>query len=181
MGEHARRIQKRLTEGLAAARPHAEWTIEHRVGGTPVDVVGATDGQLASGRPQGDRARWTSEASPTVLVELEWRRADPADNAAKLFRHLAAENDLLGESSGTRDAVVVQVFTDYYDLASGGVSSKRKNATFVGEAAADHLDRVTYRAIDLAVDPPKRGGELPGDWADAVDATVDSVVDAIPG
>lgn len=162
MGEHARRIQKRLAEGLSAARPDAEWTVEHRVGGTPVDVVGST-------------------ADRFVLVELEWRRADPADNAAKLFRHLAEESDALEGTDGRRDAVVVQVFTEYYDLVSGGVSSKRKNATFVGDAAAEYLDRVSYRAVDLAIDPPKAGGELPADWRSATDAAVESIREYVDG
>lgn len=155
MGEHARQVQERLAEGLGSARPDAEWVVERRVGGTPVDVVGETDERL-------------------VLVELEWRRADPADNAAKLFRHLADDGALQGTLDG-RDAVVVQVFTRYYDLASGGVSSKRENATFVGAAAAEYLDGVTYRAVDLDVDPPKAGGELSADWTAAVDATVEAI------
>lgn len=160
VGEHARRVQERLADGLAAAVPDADWTVEHRIGGTPVDVAGATGERL-------------------VLVELEWRRADPANNTAKLFRHLAEESGATGDAIGDRDAVVVQVFTSYYDLASGGVSSKRKDATFVGEVAADHLDRVTYRAVDLDVEPPKAGGDLPADWTEAVDATVEPIVDAV--
>lgn len=171
MGKHARRIQDRLADGLAAAMFDAEWTVERSVGGTPVDVVGETEERL-------------------VLVELEWRRADPADNAAKLFRHLAAASDALGtrddheagtahELGGAREAVVVQVFTRYYELANGGVSSKRENATFVGDAAADYLDRVTYREVDLAIEPPKRGGDLPEEWAGAVEAVVASIETAI--
>ena len=30
-----------------------------------------------------------SNNNQLYLIELEWRRADPADNAAELFRHLA--------------------------------------------------------------------------------------------
>lgn len=178
MGEHARRIQERLAEGLAAARPDAEWTLEHRVGGTPVDVVGETDERLVSGRPQGGRARRTSEASPTVLVELEWRRADPANNTAKLFRHLA-QGGALRDELGGRDAVVIQVFTRHYELQDGSPSSKRRDATFVGTAAAEYLDGVRYRAVTLDIEPPKAGGELPEDWTGAVDAAVESIRECV--
>jgi len=110
------------------------------------------------------------EPTRLTLLELEWRRADPADNAAKLFRHLS--------SDATVDAAevrVVQVFTAYYDLAGGGHSSKRLNAAFVGGAAADALDRVSYRAVDLAIDPPKRGGQMPEGWRKAVDDAAEQV------
>jgi hypothetical protein len=148
VGEFATRVQARLRKHLAAERPDYEWTVESAIPGTPVDVVG--------------RAGQT-----VVLVELEWRRADPADNAAKLFRHLA-RGDL-----DTDRAIVCHLFSAYYDLASGGVSAKRENAEFVGAVAADRLDAFDYRPIDLAIDPPKRGGDPPGEWAAAVaDAAV---------
>ncbi|AGN01498.1 hypothetical protein L593_07765 [Salinarchaeum sp. Harcht-Bsk1] len=159
MGEHARQVQERLADRLAAALPAAEWSVERPVGGTPVDVAGETPDRL-------------------VLLELEWRRADPANNTAKLFRHLA-DDGALRAVLGDRDAVVVQLFTNYYDLASGGVSSKRRDATFVGAAAAEYLDNVAYWPVDLSIDPPKGGGELPEDWNAAVDAAVDSIVDRL--
>ncbi|GAB3689193.1 hypothetical protein GCM10028857_24250 [Salinarchaeum chitinilyticum] len=159
MGEHARRIQERLAEGLTAERPDAAWSVEHRVGGTPVDVAGETDERL-------------------MLVELEWRRADPANNTAKLFRHLA-EGGALREELDGRDAVVIQVFTRHYELQDGSPSSKRRDATFVGAAAAEYLDDVRYRAITLDVEPPKAGGDLPEGWTDAVDAAVESVRECV--
>ncbi|MFC4358099.1 hypothetical protein ACFO0N_09080 [Halobium salinum] len=150
MGEAARRVQERLRGRLADAHPEFDWTVEHRVAGTPVDVAG--DGP-------------SSDGETLVLVELEWRRADPADNTAKLFRHLAA---------GTLDAydrvVVRQAFTHYYALASGGVSSKRQNAEFVGDRVARTYEHVGYEAVTLPFDPPKRGGEMPAGWGEAVDA-----------
>ena len=150
VGDHAREVQKRLRDRLAAARPTLDWAVEHRVAGTPVDVAGVGADRLA-------------------VVELEWRRADPADNAAKLFRHLA---------DGRLDAdrvVVAHVFTGYYDLARGGVSSKRENAEFVGRVAAETFDRLSYEPVDLAVDPPKRGGDLPEDWRTAVDDAAERI------
>jgi len=170
VGEHARQIQDRLAERLAAALPDAEWTVERSVGadgggggggGTPVDVVGESEERL-------------------VLVELEWRRADPANNTATLFRHLA-EGGALRRTLEDRDAVVVQLFTSYYDLASGGVSSKRKDATFVGAAAEEYLETVAYQPIDLPIDPPNGGGTLPDGWSGAVDAAVESIVSAVGG
>ncbi|MEF8884818.1 MAG: thiolase family protein [Haloarculaceae archaeon] len=143
MGNLARRVQERFRERLAAARPGLDWTVEHRVAGTPVDVAGL--------------------GNSVVLVELEWRRADPADNTAKLFRHLAE-----GQFDADR-VVVAQVFTGYYDLARGGVSTKRENAEFVGRVAADTFDCFSYAPVDLAIDPPKRGDALPDDWRAAVD------------
>ena len=121
------------------------------MGRTPVDVAGECDPD-----------------DPTVFIELEWRRADPADNAVKLFRHLD------GTEAGS-EVRVFQLFTRYYDLSSGGVSSKRENAEFVGDLAADTLERVTYHPLTLDVEPPKRGGELPDDWETAVESAADAV------
>jgi len=155
VGEFARRVQDRLRAHLADQRPDYDWTVEATIAGTPVDVVG--------------------RAGETVLlVELEWRRADPADNAAKLFRYLA-RGDLDVER-----AVVRQVFTGYYDLASGGVSAKRENAEFVGGVAADDLATLSYEALDLAIDPPKRGGEPPPGWEAAVADAAAAIAASLP-
>ena len=145
MGAFADAVNERLRERLQSSAPGVEWTTEHDVAGTPVDVVGTREGEV-------------------VCVELEWRRADPADNTAKLFRHLV---------EGSLDAECVrvyQLFTGYYDLASGGVSSKRLNAEFVGRVAARTVPELTYEPLDLPIDPPKRGGDRPPDWEAAVDA-----------
>ena len=154
MGSFAREIQRYLREQLAARRPETTWEVEYRVGGTPVDVGGHS-------------------AETLVLLELEWRRADPADNTAKLFRHVA-------ENSVTAERVfVLQLFTRYYDLVNGGVSSKRKNAEFVGRTAADAFERVHYSPLDFDIEPPKRGGEPPNDWRSAADAVVETVTDRL--
>lgn len=150
MTSAATRVQRRLRERLAQCHPRFSWTTEYRVDTTPVDVAGESGQEL-------------------VLLELEWRRADPADNTAKLFRHLASE---------TLDAETIhvrQLFTTYYDLASGEVSSKRKNAEFVGDRVASAFDHVDYEALTLPVDPPKRGGELPSNWERTVDEAASSL------
>jgi hypothetical protein len=154
MGEFAATVQARIREGLADRHPHLAWETEFDVAGTPVDVAGRADDRL-------------------VLVELEWRRADPVANTAKLFRHL---------ESGALDATqvaVVQVFSGYYDLARGGVSSKRLDAEFVGRVAADALDAFSYCPLDLDIDPPKRGGERPPDWERAVDDAVATISERV--
>ncbi|WP_435116427.1 hypothetical protein [Halolamina sp. C58] len=156
MGSFADDVGAYLRRELSARRPAVPWETEYAVGGTPVDLGGAA----------GDRL---------VLVELEWRRADPADNTAKLCRHVA-------EGSIDADAVVVfQPFTRYYDLADGGVSSKRKNAEFVGRTAADLFDHVTYHPLDFDVAPPKRGGDRPDGWRDAADAIAAAICDRLAG
>ena len=109
------------------------------------------------------------EGDPLLLVELEWRRADPANNTVKLFRHLAD-----GEFDD-RTIRLVQVFTRYYDLQSGGVSSKRENAEFVGERIAATVDGVAYVPLTLDIDPPKRGGQRPNDWEAAIERTADRI------
>jgi hypothetical protein len=152
VGEFATAVQKRLCRALAERRP-GDWETEYRVAGTPVDVAGRTDEGL-------------------VLVELEWRRADPADNAAKLFRHLDA-----GDLAAT--VTVCQVFTEYYDLATGGVSAKRKNAEFVGRVAAETFDRLSYAPVEFPLDPPKRGGEWPDDWQATTDAVAGDICDQL--
>jgi hypothetical protein len=152
VGELARRVQERFRDRLAAARPELDWTVEYSIAGTRVDVGGV--------------------GGPTVLVELEWRRADPADNTAKLFRHIA-------EGQLPERVVVAQVFTEKYDLVSGGVNSRRKNAEFVGRVAADTFDRLSYAPVDLAIDPPKRGETLPDDWRESVGETATTIADLV--
>lgn len=156
MGEFAREVQDRLAPALEAARPDLRWAVEHRVGTTPVDVAGVGDDLL-------------------VLVELEMRRADPANNTVKLLRSL--ETGVLDEYE---TVVICQAFSAYYDLAGGGVSTKRENAAFVGRLAADAFDRVRFHAVEFPVEPPKRGTAWPDDWADALATTVEAVVDATP-
>lgn len=151
VGELARETQERLRDALAERRPGLEWRVEHRLAGTPVDVAGIGDSRL-------------------VLLELEWRRADPADNAAKLFRHLEA--GLLDEYDSI---TVYHCFTEYYDLASGGVSSKRANAEFVGQIAARAVERFAYHPVELPLEPPKRSGDRPDDLSKAVDTAVESI------
>ncbi|WP_435360217.1 hypothetical protein [Haloarchaeobius sp. DFWS5] len=153
MGEFARAIQETLRDELRAARPTYDWSVEFPVNGTPVDVGGE------------------SETSDTLVAcEVEIRRADPANNTVKLFRSL---------SEGVLDdydrIVVCQAFTAYYDLASGGVSTKRENAEFVGHLAEDVFERVTFVPVEFAVDPPKRGGEWPEQWETAVTETASTV------
>lgn len=151
VGEFATTVQSYLRGVLAERCPAVVWKTEYPIAGTPVDIAG-----------EGENRRY--------LVELEWRRADPADNAAKLFRHLQA-----GELDTTAVAVF-QVFTGYYDLQRGGVSSKRKNAEFVGQVAAGTVDRLSYTPVELDLDPPKRGGELPDGWQTAADAAVTAIL-----
>jgi hypothetical protein len=146
----ATRVQRRLRASLADRNPQFQWSTEYRIGRRPVDVAGEREREL-------------------VLVELEWRRADPADNTATLFRHLASE------TLGAEVIHVRQLFTTYYDLASGDVSSKRKNAEFVGDRVAAVFDHVDYEAVTLSLDPPKRGGDLPVDWTETVEATAASL------
>jgi hypothetical protein len=153
VGENAERVQTHLAERLSERIPDADWETEYRVENTPVDVAGNLEDKF-------------------VLVELEWRRADPADNAAKIFRH-ASNRDEEG------DVRVFQVFTRYYELSDGGVSSKRKNAEFVGEAAAESLDGFCYAALTLGIFPPKRGGALPEDWRSEVYETADEIAERL--
>jgi hypothetical protein len=154
VGRFADAVNDHLREGLAERCPRFEWHREYRIAGTPVDVAGVSPDHV-------------------VAVELEWRRADPADNTAKLFRHLS-EGALDGERVSA-----FQVFTGYYDLASGGVSSKRANAEFVGRVAADALTGFEYHAVEFEMTPPKRGGERPETWREAADGTADRIVELL--
>ena len=95
MGAFADDVQAYLCREISDRRPALSWGTEHRVGGTPVDVAGVGEESL-------------------VLLELEWRRADPADNTAKLFRHLATEH------IEAERVVAFQLFTRYYDLVRSG-------------------------------------------------------------
>ena len=177
MGEHATAVQARLRELLAERRPDREWHTEYSVAGTPVDVAG-TPTDVAE--TPTDMAGTPTDAADTdadslVLVELEWRRADPANNTAKLFRELV-ETD---PGSANDTVHILQLFSRYYDLASGGVSTKRRNAAFVGERVAETVQTATYTAVTLDIDPPKRGGDLPEDWTDATDEATSRVADLV--
>ena len=145
MGEFADDVILRLKDQLAQSCSSYTWNTEHRIAETPVDVVGIGNEQH-------------------VLIELEWRRADPADNVAKIFRHLST-------SEVTTDKIMIlQLFTNYYNLISGGVSSKRKNAEFVGETAADSLENLTYYPLDFEINPPKAGEVRPSEWKSIADS-----------
>lgn len=149
MGTFADAAAERLRDDLAARLDSHAWTTERYVGRTPVDVAGDGD--------------------PLILVELEWRRADPANNTVTLFRHLA------DGAFDDRTVRLVQLFTRYYDLQPGGVSSKRENAAFVGERVATTVDGVSYAPLTLDVDPPKRGGDRPDGWEAAVERAADRI------
>lgn len=154
MGEFATAVQNYLSTQLGERSPEFEWETEYTVAGTPIDIAGHSNGEL-------------------ILIELEWRRADPADNMAKLFRHL---------DSGQLDVqeiTVFQVFTNYYDLARGDVSSKRKNAEFVGQVAASTFPGLTYHPIGFDFDPPKRGEEWPSGWESIADEMIADLLDAV--
>lgn len=152
MGEFADDLHTALRDALAARDPSRDWQTEWYVRRTPVDVAGVHDGS----------------AVPLVLVEVEVRRADPANNTVKLARYADA-------GDFDRPVRLVQVFTDYYDLETG-VSSKRENAEFVGELAADSVAGFGYDAVSLPVAPPKRGTDPPADWRDAVDAAAAEIL-----
>ena len=154
MGAFASDVNDRLRKGLAERRPRFEWETEYAIGATRADIGGESPRHL-------------------VLVELEWRRADPADNTAKLFRHL---------SEGTIEhprVSVFQVFTGKYDLVSGGIESRRKNAEFVGRTAADAFEELSYWPVEFEMTPPKRGGERPENWHDVSDETTDRIASLI--
>lgn len=146
MGAFARDVQKRLRNHLNTEHSRFHWSVEHTVAGTPVDVVGEDEDTL-------------------VCIELEWRRADPANNTAKLFRHLS------DETLTATSVIFCQIFSDYYDLKSGGVSSKRLNAEFVGQVASDALPGLSYHPVEFAMVPPKRNAARPENWQAVADDT----------
>lgn len=152
MGEFADDVRDRLRDDLRERRPSLDWETEHRIQRTPVDVVGKNENRF-------------------VAVELEWRRADPANNTAKLFYYVSE-----GEFSEYDEIVVCQVFTGYYDLASGGISSKREVAEFVGETAAEAFEHVSFHPVTFPLEPPKRGGERPAEWQSLVAQTAEEIV-----
>lgn len=156
VGEFSNAVRDRLRDALAERRPSLDWETEYRVRRTPVDVV-------------------ATSADRFVAVELEWRRADPANNTAKLFYY--AEEGAFEEYD---QLLVCQLFSGYYDLQSGGVSSKREVAEFVGETAAESVESVAFRSMRLPIDPPKRGGEPPAEWRARTDETaaeIDALLD----
>lgn len=154
MGKFAKTVQNYICSSLDKHYSTGRWDTEFRISGTPVDISGRINDHL-------------------YLVELEWRRADPADNAAKIFRHLDTDN------VEAEQITVFQIFTNYYELSRGGVSSKRKNAEFVGEIAARTLEKLSYAPINFHLDPPKRGQEWPDTWKATADNTIATLCDEI--
>ncbi|QCJ47255.1 hypothetical protein [Haloprofundus sp. MHR1] len=154
MGKFAKSVQNYICESLTEHYPTGSWEPEFSISGTPVDIGGKKVDHL-------------------YLVELEWRRADPADNAAKIFRHLQADR------VEAEQVTFFQIFTDYYKLSHGGVSSKRKNAEFVGEIAAQTFGKLSYCAVDFYMNPPKRGEKWPDTWKEATDKTVTTLCNEI--
>ncbi|KZN25110.1 hypothetical protein A4G99_00825 [Haladaptatus sp. R4] len=152
MGAFAETVRDSIRDSLAKRLPRFEWETEYRIQRTPVDVVGHTDDRF-------------------VAVELEWRRADPVNNTAKLFYYV---NE--GELAEYDRISVVQVFTDYYALASGGVSSKREVAEFVGTVTANSFEQVSFSPVTFGLTPPKRGGEWPDEWEGVAEETVEEIV-----
>nr|WP_227776986.1 hypothetical protein [Haladaptatus pallidirubidus] len=152
MGTFAEAARDRIRDTLAERLSRFVWETEHRIRRTPVDVVGHTDDQF-------------------VAVELEWRRADPVNNTAKLLYYVDE-----GKLDEYERVSVFQVFTGYYDLASGGVSSKREIAEFVGDLAADSFEHVSFSPVTFGLEPPKRGGEWPEEWEAVAEETAMKIV-----
>ena len=148
MGKSASEVQAYICSRLDETHPGLSWQTEYQIAGTPIDIAGVNDELL-------------------VLLELEWRRADPADNSAKIFRHL------VDEPPDVHHVLVAQTFTNYYNLVGGGVSSKRKNAEFVGTIAANSIEYLSYYPFDFPLNPPKRGTDLPNSWTEAAERTID--------
>ena len=154
MGEFAEVIQEYICDSLSARISNSNWQTEYQIAGTPVDVVGKSKNKLH-------------------LIELEWRRADPADNTAKIFRHLES-----GELEAN-EIYVFQVFTNHYSLSSGGISSKQKNAEFVGTVAAETFDHLIYEPVCFKMNPPKRGDSWPDGWEKIADETLEVIIDKL--
>ena len=154
MGEFAEAIQEYLHESLSEKHPSIDWHTEYDIGSSPVDLAGEALNRI-------------------YLIELEWRRADPADNAAKIFPYLD-----INAIEATR-VTVLQVFTQFYNLKRGGVKSKQKNAEFVDSVAADAYEEFSYTVITFPLDPPKRSAEWPNDWQDIADTAVSTIADSV--
>ena len=108
-----------------------------------------------------------------MLIELEWRRADPVNNTVSLLRELGEDRTPSGP------VAVCQLFTRYYTLEPGGYSVRRRNAEFAGDIADDQLPDVTYHPITFDIDPPRGEGDLPSGWREAVETAVDRIVAAV--
>jgi hypothetical protein len=167
VGEFADDLHAALRDALAARDDTRDWQTEWYAGRTPVDVAGVPDAAPPADGGGGPLSTAGTDA-PLLLVEVEVRRADPANNAVKLARHAS-------EGAFDRPVRLAHVFTDYYALDSGGVSSKRANAAFVGDLAADALDAFAYEALSLPVTPPKRGSDPPAGWRDAVETLAEKI------
>lgn len=153
MADTARRVTDEFRRVLAGLLPDHEWQVEHAIGDTRVDLAGIGE--------------------PWVLVELEWRRADPVNNTVSLLRSLGPAGPV------AERAVVAQVFTRYYDLADGGTSTRRRNAEYAGRLADEGVTGVRYLPVTLDVTPPRGDGDLPAGWQEAVATAAATIAEAV--
>jgi hypothetical protein len=94
-------------------------------------------------------------------------------------QHRKAVSHLSADRIDRNRVAVAQVFTAYYDLNNGGISSKRENAEFVGRTAAESIDRLSYQPVDFDLTPPKRGDDWPADWEQTADRTAERIEECI--
>ena len=100
---------------------------------------------------------------PLVLVEIQWRRANPVNNPVWLLRSLESDD------FPARRTVLARVFTRDYDLATGGYLTRRRNAEFAGRLPDGPLSTVSDRAFTLDVALLRGTASLPAGWCLAVE------------
>lgn len=124
--------------------------------------------------------KWESQISPSFwhgrfdlfgqyenqiyIIELEFKRQDPAINVIKVFRAV----DENKRSLKGKEIFFIHVFSECY--SSKG--AKRKNAEFTGEKMSMAFRNLEYVSIDFNLAPPKEGDSFPSNTDIAIKGLV---------
>jgi len=113
--------------------------------------------------------KWESQISPNFwhgrfdlfgqyenniyIIELEFKREDPAINVIKVYRAVDEKLQILDKTK----VYFIHIFSDFFNFNK----EKRINAEFVGKKMSKEFSYLEYISIDFNVAPPVRGDSFP--------------------
>jgi len=120
--------------------------------------------------------KWESQISPNFwhgrfdlfgqyenkvyIIELEFKREDPATNIIKVFRAVDENLQILNKTK----ICFIHIFSDFFNLKK----EKRINAEFVGKKMSKEFNNLEYISMDFNAVPPVRGASFPSNTDRAI-------------